>query len=349
MNCHELKTIMIEHADLESLAQDASVSTHLEQCSSCRAALKFEVRLRAGFVKMTEEALPADIARQIMAIQKNEMTSPWFTRLIESIRNGIVSPQFRIAVFASLTGFFLGIFMMRSHDDIPSGKSLQKHREVLVEASSEPVFAAPATPATPAASERIRKKDIQIASSRVMQESTDSVKAVDREMSAGSEDMIPGAVSFSLAEDAAMMQKDKDNDAAPATEERPQLAMAPAMARGNAIKPTASRMKMDSMKKSSFAVPEKELFDAAPEDTFAEQPSEQSSEQPAEIDGRGKELELLLLQHDIRVSQGFLNLEQLAVKGYLSMSQLKRLKPQTGCAWFVEIKNDEMTIFQKKR
>lgn len=179
------------------------------------------------------------------------------------------------------------------------------------------------------------------------------------ETDASAEEHIPGAVTFALDSSADTFVADKAAgvaavslaDQPAASEPEMQLAMAPSPDRETAksVRPSAparfaapppvgeTRARISASQIMSESKNKKfELND----ELFAETESS---------DPLADELRKLIEANAINLPEGFINLDELAMRGYLPAEKLRRLRPPTGNGWYLQKTAGQMRIFLKKR
>jgi hypothetical protein len=285
---------------------------------------------------MAEEQPPVAVGSQIMSMLAEQTASKqdkdWKARFLQFF----AAPAFKPAAFAGLTGFFAAVLLMRSgfiQYQSPAANEIQlSHR------SSEEM-AKPEQLQEPAIIVKKQESDSKAKSMRVFrppqpQKEQTGIAPTDFSQVPQS-DKIPGAISFSLSEEGTIASgkipmTETEEDSA----QIPQLAMA--RESHKAMSPAApERMQPRLMGQTSMKMAE----------TFAD---ETAAEIPQE-DSRAAELADIIHRHQIPVSPGFLKLEDLAMRGFISSTQLKKLTPPPGNGWYIENATMPIKIVLKKR
>jgi len=368
MNCNELKNLIGEVEDLAVFSQTSEAAAHLKTCTECRARLTFEEKLRQGFAGIASEAAPPDLAAKIMAIQAEQLsraenrigsseTGSWFDRLLLSLQGF----PFKVAFAAGFTGFLAAVLILRQpqttpvsqpstiasgqRQDVPApggedrlllakseNKSLQAHPEEsseLAGVSPQKEYESDSSPMQMAMAPENRQQDIKKIDSKA-----ETSRTYD-------EERIPGAITFTLDSSDDAFIADKAAGAATladqpaASEAEMQLAMAP---------------ERESAKLKSVSPAETSRFSAPPLAVAA--PARIAASRKAaldETDPVGEELREILESSGIDLPEGFINLEELAMRGYLPSAKLRRLRPPAGNGWYLQKTGDKLRVFLKKR
>lgn len=145
MNCNEVKNLLFEACDLNEIMADNQLQAHINECSKCRAALKFEQKLREGFGSIAQQGPPADIAARILAISKPEQcpakNATWWQAIMESL----TQISLKTAAISCLVGFIVAMFAFRQGAPVVSQQDFARAtEEINIEIATE----AEAPPAT---------------------------------------------------------------------------------------------------------------------------------------------------------------------------------------------------------
>jgi len=342
MNCNELKNLIGEAEDLAVFSQTPEAAAHLQCCSDCRAKLAFEEKLRQGFAGIASEAAPPDLAAKIMAIQVEQMaqagkqtessdTVGWFDRLLLSLQGF----PFKVAFAAGFTGFLAAVLILRQPQATPVSQPA-----TIASGQRQEVPAPAGEDSKPMQMALAPKQRRQVLPDGFKKSSPvlEHIDSKTETAGADDEERIPGAITFTLdsSEDAFIADKAAgavtlaDQPAAPEAEM--QLAMAPEreQAAVKAVSPAAT---------SRFAPPPA----AVPSRLAA---SKKAS--PA-VDPVGEELRELIESSGIDLPEGFIDIDDLAMRGYLPSEKLRRLRPPSGNGWYLQKTGDKLRVFLKKR
>ncbi|MBU1105550.1 MAG: hypothetical protein KKB51_02685 [Candidatus Riflebacteria bacterium] len=378
MNCDEIKNLLSECKNLADLSQMPDAAAHIKSCAGCRAALGYEEKLRQGFASIATEAPPPDLAARIMAIQAEQLKETgltqaaaepdWFDLLLRSLQGF----PFKIAFAAGLTGFFAAILILHQ----PQLATVQKPAEIatrreqtapaVVEDKIGQLAMKPEEKQAEMADKSmqlamLKKSDQPEKADKLMPlaESASRLPATEEDSDAESlnEERIPGAMTFALdsSEDSFVPESSAGGatfaDQPAASEPDMQLAMAPSEnremtksvapaspARFAPPPPVSSiRARMSASQVASEGKGKKfELSD----EMFAETESS---------DPLAEELRELIKANAIDLAEGFISLDELAMRGYLPAEKLRRLRPPTGSGWYLQKNAGQLRIFLKKR
>ncbi len=378
MNCNELKQLISETEDLAGLGLTPEASDHLKACSDCRAKLAFEGKLRKGFAGIASEAAPPDLAAKIMAIQAEQLAETgarqhaerpgWLASLLLSLQGF----PFKVAFAAGFTGFLAAVLILRQPQAVP----VSEPTAVATRQRQEIPAAAPAQEETPTLA-KSDSKSLSIQSDKAKLPGTSAEadsnatdndrmqlamtterrranKSDDLEISEPAskekEERIPGAITFTLDSSADTFVAEQSAAGAPAladqfaaSEAEIQLAMSPEDRESiSAPMPSAP---------TRFAAPPAELQPRIAASQVAKEASGGKMElkKSAAAAQNGEELLELIETNAIDMPEGFINLEELAMRGYLPSEKLRRLRPPTGSGWYLQKSGGKPRIFLKKR
>lgn len=344
MNCEECKNFIRELDDLSQIRNNEDIANHLAACEGCRKALKLEEKLRQSFELIAQEAPPPSLARAILNIQAdNSAIKPhpasltgWFSRCLESF-------SFKLAFASGLAGFLLAVVMLRSDGFRTAPAS------VPVDKAAQPVAV------RPAAVQPAVKNEMQLAMKAVPQfEAADEAAALPKEASEAVGGEIPGAMSYSLArEESTVEQKamlpDEFGSAEPPrmveAEGRVQTAISEDSGQAAGFQvarlaraPEMSRVRAKTFNKD-FAIDPESLMDD----------EEQKKSDSAAPDSRAVEILELIARSGIEQGEGFVDLETLAMKGFIAGDRLHALRPPTGSGWFLTVEAGKKKIVLRKK
>jgi hypothetical protein len=344
MNCHEIKDIINESADLGKIDQTAEVAAHLANCANCRAILAYEKKLRQGFAAMTDENAPADLAARIIAIAAESPELPtkpvpsdnWFDRLIASWQGF----PFKIAFAAGITGFLAAVMILHQPQKEPT-----RQPGIVKVAKTEST--APAKDQTSDSSLQValaptmpnQKKSAELRASRQLNEGKSSIS---------SEEQIPGAITFSLDTDAEIMVEAASDQA---KAER-QIAAEPEfqLAKADADECKTIREFRPAAVSRTAAPPSASLRKRMSATNVLSEEHEKTAESFANTgNALADELRQLIEKNAIDLPEGFINLNELAMQGYLPTNQLRRLQPPPGSGWYLQKHADHINVELKKR
>ena len=317
MNCAEFKNTTRELQSLKELQGDKAAAEHLAGCPDCRKFLRYEEKLRQSFGMIAQEPFPASLAVKIMAIQTEnlpeaEKSIPIYDRL----RHYFSVFPFKVAMASAIIGFFAAFIILHSTTLKPDmAPSTDQTQLSLLKQQSLPTqqsLRAPKT--TESADTTVVKSEISFEKGH-----------------------IPGAMSFTLEE------SPQSEQLAPVTPKQfltpqPELAMSGNKAR--AMSPQVESL-MDFSTSAASEKCESESSADLSEHSVIPKESDKA-------DIRGQEILDLLTRHSVELPEGQINIEELAMKGYISSQKLKELRPPSGCRWFLCIKNGQKTVQLKK-
>lgn len=116
MNCKEFKDLVSETTDLNEISSNAELSAHLKSCEGCRVFLRYEESLRSGFAEIAEAPMPSDITRRILAIPKTAGSSSKPAEITGALTwlHGLVNSfSFKVALASGITGFLFAVLLLR--------------------------------------------------------------------------------------------------------------------------------------------------------------------------------------------------------------------------------------------
>lgn len=335
MNCEECKNLINELQDFSEARNDRPLAAHLDACKDCQKAYKFAEKLQQGFALIADEAPPPSLARRILEIQsENAASSTEQWSLMGWLRQCFMSFSFKMAVTLWLVTLLSGGLLLRYIDF--GGAKMQQGFEIAEKPTTEKIVEQP------------EKKQMQIAllpapasvtePSKVTMTEQDisDVRIADAPSGAGislSEE-IPGATSFALDSEA---ESSKSNIAMFSKAEFADEAQI-AVTREAPAAPTASYDKARLARAPEMSGMRAKRFMA------------EEARTPVDItDPRAAEILELLLKHQIKLVEGFVDLEELAMRGYIGSERLRALQPPSGNSWFLLIEDGQKKIIIKKK
>jgi len=365
MNCNELKNLISEAEDLAAFSQTSPAAEHFKICSNCRAKLAFEEKLRKGFAGIVSEAAPPDLAAKIMAIQAEQMLQTdksddsfgvggWLERLLFVLQGF----PFKVALAAGFTGFLAAVLILREPQTAPISQpstiASGQRQEVPAPVSEERLLLAKSESKSLQTTHTVESTDSADVSS--LNESDADSKPMQIAMAPEKrrqvqpegfnksapgfdEERIPGAITFTLDNSEEAFIADKAAgvvtlaDQPAASEAELQLALAPERERAafKDVNPAAT---------SRFAPPPV---------TASARIAASKKAAAAAVDPAGEELRELLESSGIDLPEGFIDIDDLAMRGYLPSEKLRRLRPPSGNGWYLQKTGDKLRIFLKKR
>ncbi len=366
MNCNELKQLINETSDLAALARTPEAGAHLKTCSDCQVKLTFEEKLRGGFAVIASEAAPPDLAAKIMAIQAEQLaeTAPprqisrpgWLEIMLASLQGF----PFKVAFAAGFTGFLAAVLILRQPQTVPVSEptavASKQRQEVPAPANDQTHILTRSENKNLSiqADKEAAKEEMQLA---LAPEKRRASKAEGLEISEMSEwkgqineeERIPGAITFTLDSSADTFVTEKSSvapvlaDQPAASEADMQLAMTPL------DRESAGSTQPSAPTRSAAPAAEMQPRIAASRVAPAEQESGTELKKSQPDAQSGEELRQLIETNAIDLPEGFINLDELAMRGYLPSAKLRRLRPPSGNGWYLQKSGDRIRIFLKKR
>ncbi|MFZ5952512.1 MAG: hypothetical protein ACOYXC_17560 [Candidatus Rifleibacteriota bacterium] len=325
MICEKFKEKIRETPDLEILEKDQEFSRHLEKCRDCCGYFAYERSLRQGFANMADELPPAQLAARIFAIPEENKVSAEADEpigLIKILLQFFSGFPLKTAAVSCMIGFLAAI--MLQNQTVKAPENFQGKKEVITgRAASEPKGVLQPDPG----SEPIQLAKVEAPPSPTPEVSTrQSIPLKDKSIAREeSSESIPGAISFSLAEDEVKSQGAGQNaDFAEMKKSAPVPSMAISM----------NELESDA----DVAVQLPEEFSAKMDKEIARAAAE---------DPRSAELENLLKGYSDEIRPGFLQLRDLAARGIIESDRLSYFSPPPGMGWFVEVEGSEFQIVLK--
>lgn len=349
MNCNDCKNLIREQVLTADAIDNQEVAAHLQSCSSCRAVWQYEEKLRQSFAMIAEDPPPLSLTHKILAIPDTITPEPakpapgFFADLLAFFS----TPTFKLAITAGLTGFFAAILLMKS-SYIGTEMSPATERKTISRISDDGHHKnkamAPAVSPAEDKTVQLAKVDQETIVAQKMESRPAAPETVIEKEALSNDDLIPGAVSFALNEEAEQDPKKDLEQSAMAQESMPQLAMA----RESAKSIRAGESPMASTSKSSGLLFRKSAPEAVVQsefaDSFAAAPTVAEPEDP-----RAGEISDLLNRYELDLPDGFIKIEDLAIRGFIGTAQLKKLAPPAGSGWFLQTRSGQRSVKLKKR
>jgi len=328
MNCQEYQKLIAELADLSLINENSELSEHICGCKACQSFLSYERKLREGFAVLGNEPMPAEIARKILSIpvaHASEVSSAapdW----LEKIHALINSLPFKVAFASGISGFLLALALFYSPAPEQSSEKLKSI----------------------AHSEEKKLQGVNMASLPQppvkMRETGDKRRENDVIPPKITADEIPGAVSFALEKQQIPAESDfADSEIVrfsqsevDASSQAP-IFLAKSEAEG---RPVSARSRSYLRHEGFAAAPI--LLEENREAEVAEDVDE------AIEDPRAAEIFELLRANNL-VAEGFVDLEKLLVRGYISGRQLREWRPPSGNGWYITSKEAGSRLVLRKK
>lgn len=340
MNCQEFKKLTGELVDLDKIAQNSELSTHLSGCEACQSFLKYERKLREGFVMLGNEPMPADVARKILAIPQNEpRQAP--PRWLEKIHALLNSFAFKVAFASGITGFLLAVFLLRS----PNGEILPGQRQH--DFAAHPSVSSP--PSEPKKVFTPAKRDVVAEEAAARKNTFVGLQSIPEQIEKlggkgfkdVSSDKIPGAVTYALERNKAVgAMHAADVETIRFSEV------------STDVTSSESDMLLAKSESESQVMSKKTPF--MPHAGFAAAPILLEERHDAESSGNEIEdprsIEIFeLLRANNLAEAGFVDLEKLLMRGYISSRQFREWQPPTGSNWYVISKDSGSQLVLRKK
>lgn len=354
MNCEESKNLIVEMTEADEIGSNAELSAHLAACSTCRKFLKYELKMRDGFEEMASEPLPAEVTRKILAVPRivaaeNAAAAPGWVKKLSAFVN---SMTFKIALASGITGFAVAVIFLRgfapgfdrhSHqtaDEFKQAKRLERpiftrNRESSQPVSSNTVAAAGAAVTVHPELKKSLEGGSKLTDDLLALKAEKNVGAIAERRTAASE-RIPGAASFSLEENDDASGRFAMAPAAPPLETRdivfdeaePLSIEAEEIARDDVQMVSAPKLKevLRSLPTSSKSIG---MAKSEAADSFAEPEAETRS------DPRAAAIFNFLESNGLASEEGFVDLDDLFMKGYIDNSQLREWRAPDGNGWYL--------------
>ena len=342
MNCQEFKNLIDGLENLSSPGSDAEA--HLRVCGSCRKLLKYEARLRQSLEEMATTPVPAEIARKILAIPQTvaateAAAAPGWLQKIQNLLNSF---SFRLAIVSGISGFLLAVILIRGPVSQPPEKAAENislSRNSINESKPEtnekrlqeiPVAPAPSATLPMAGASTLPPADLKIQQSAALHDLPKKVK--DMAPPAPPAGTIPGAMSFSLEEKADRLALGKEVD-------KGQFARPPEMAETAADESEDFVAAAAPYERESVAADGKLAVDAGMKavnrsESFAPA-AEGSKAESQSSDPRAQQILDYLTTSGLADKEGFIDLDKLAMQGYISSRQLRDWQPPAGSSWYL--------------
>lgn len=346
MNCSECKNLIRELLDPERVLNSAEAVAHLHGCRDCQNFMRYEKALLKSFSSIAHEPPPPVLAQPIMAIQSKHISQEKAqsqNRLTTYLRNLLTMPFFKVAITAGLTGFFAAVVLMRTiYAPVPPAN--QTSQTILLDKTEVATATAPVISVTSAKTEQKNLLLSKPADDLTVAAMAPADSLVNEKEVSHAGDLIPGAVTFSLAEEAYAAETATGLIESALSEPAPQLAMA--MQKRKAMSPSM-RMATKPMETSAINMQMNESESRGRTEIaeeFAAAPPAMKAAEPLSL-----EIAELLEKHDLNLPDGFINIDDLAMRGFLGTAQLKKLKPPAGNGWYLQTIRGKKSISLKKR
>ncbi len=366
MNCEESKNLIVEMTDADEVGSNAELSAHLAVCSNCRQFFKYELKMRDGFADIASEPVPAEVARKILAVPRivaaeNAAVAPGWVKKLSAFIN---SMTFKVALASGITGFAAAIIFFRGFSPVAEQKLerplFSRGRELQPPASATSITAAGAAVTM---NPELKKMAVGIPG---RPEIADDLLALKAQKDAGlaaerrtvSSEHIPGAVSFSL-------DKNYDNSGQFAMAPAAPAAPAPDAGAADADAPTFAEaeqavsevdaggqkaMMMASapkMKEVMRGLPASSKADGIAKNELANSFAE--AEVEAKTDPRASAILKCLESNGLASEEGFVDLDELFMKGYIDNSQLREWRAPDGNAWYLSHAGNRPGIMLRRK
>lgn len=339
ITCQKLKEQILERSDLAEILAEQDVQQHLGRCRECAQRIEYEKSLRSGFAAIRSEAPPAQLAARILAIAKQPEPvaagkndeSIWMT-----ISRFFGEYSLKTAALSFIIGFLAAVVLLEVPGKFkpgtePKSQSLSRAEkkesvlptEAAVETTNKEMLLARAGTA------QAPELDSGNGFSREISEITENEAVQPQPADASSNDEeIPGAVSFSLAEE-------KPKMSAPVIPV-PMTVSAPA--KKSADRAIQSSEGLKSQISDDFSLSDEvESFDRV-----------ELKSEAMTIDPRCEELEKLIDTFASDLPSGFVKIRALAARGVIATSKISHFTPPAGMAWFLEFDNGKAKISLKR-
>ncbi|MEW6710713.1 MAG: hypothetical protein AB1403_12880 [Candidatus Riflebacteria bacterium] len=324
MKCEQFKENIREAPDLQILEKDQEFSRHLEGCRDCRSYFAYESSLRQGFARMADELPPAQLAARIFAIPEANKTSAKADEpigLVKILLQFFSGFPFKTAAVSCMIGFLAAI-MLQNQTRAPENHQVKKEA-VIGRAASETKNSLQPLPG----SESIQLAKVESPPSPAPKVSMPQsfLPKEERKAREASSESIPGAISFSLAED--------DAKSCGTGQTADFVAM-----KKSAPAPSIARSMTELEAQSDLDMVSSEELPAEKDKAVA---------RAAAKDPRSAELTTLLKGYSDEIKPGFLQLRDLAARGIIESDRLSYFSPPPGMGWFVEVEGSEFQVVLK--
>lgn len=338
ITCQQLKEQILERSDLAEILAEQDVQQHLGRCRECAQRIEYEKSLRSGFAAIRGEAPPAQLAARILAIAKQPEPasgkndeSIWMT-----INRFFGEYSLKTAALSFFIGFLAAVVLLEVPGKFKPG-SEPKSQSLSRAEKKDSVLP------TETAAETTNKEMLLARAGTAQAPELDSGNGFSREISelteneavqpqpadaSGNDEEIPGAVSFSLAE------------------EKPKMS-APAI-------PMPMTVSAPEKKSAGLAIQSSEGLKSQISDDFSLSDEVESFDrvelksEAMTIDPRCEELEKLIDTFASDLPSGFVKIRALAARGVIATSKMSHFSPPAGMAWFLEFDNGKAKISLKR-
>ncbi|GEM_PF-5853707 len=325
MKCEQFRENIREASDLQILEKDQEFSRHLEGCRDCRSYFTYERSLRQGFAVIADELPPAQLAARIFAIPEENKTSAKADEpigLVKFLLRFFSGFPFKTAAVSCMIGFLAAIMMQNQTNTTPQNHQVKKEA-VIGRVAREPESVL--QPMSGSESIQLAKVESPPSPAHKTTMCQSFLPKEEIKVREASSESIPGAISFSLAEDEAKSYGSGQTADFVAMKKS---APAPSVARSMTEPEIRGDMEMVSSEALS-AEKDKAVARAMVKDP------------------RSAELENLLKGYYDEIQPGFLQLRDLAARGIIESDRLSYFAPPPGMGWFVEFEGSEFQIILK--
>lgn len=371
MNCEESKNLIVEMAEADEIVSNAELSAHLAVCSTCRQFLKYELKMRDGFEEIASESMPAEVTRKILAVpmivaaESAAVTPDWLKKLSAFVN----SMTFKVALASGITGFAAAMIFLRGFspgfdqhsytvkDEFKQVKKLE--RPLFSRAEEDAKLSSTTTIVEAGAAVTMHPELKKMADGR--SKLTDDLLALKAEKNveltaerrAAVSEHIPGAVSFALDENAETSGRFAMAPVAPAASAV--AADEPVPVAAEQVSSKADERVQDSMLMAS-APKMKEIMRSQPASSKAagmvgSEIVHSFSETEAEVksDPRAVAIFNFLESNGLAAEEGFIDLDELFMKGYIDNSQLREWRAPDGNGWYLSRAGNRLGIILRRK
>ena len=370
MNCNEFKELISELADLKEVSKDAAA--HLHGCDRCQKQFRYEESLRGGFAVINETPLPAELTRKILAIPGDAAhetrNMPVWLQKLQTLFNSFT---FRLAVASGLTGFLFAVVLLRgpAYDQAPPAGNLSITRHSPTRTLKAPAVqfspeSATDKPSLAAAGSSAMPSKEQQGGEPARKSLPEQFETLAKSMPTTPEpkneviNRIPGAISFSLEgeKDAKRQFAETDDHQfaqppAEVSEASPPDASAEYAAETAAdLMVAAAPVEHKELSAAEFSVSESETKSVSLAEKLraVARPADAPSGLQA-TDPRATQILAFLEKNGLNELEGFIDLEQLAMQGFLANRQLLEWRPPAGQNWFLTRSDGKASLTLRRR
>lgn len=370
MNCEESKNLIVEMTEADEIGSNAELSAHLATCSTCRQFLKYELKMRNGFEEIASEPVPAEVARKILAVPRivaaetTAVTPGWVKKLSAFVN----SMTFKVALASGITGFAAAVIFLRGFspesnqhsyivkDEFKQVRKLERPLFNRAEAdvkqsSTTTIVAAGAAVGMQPELKKMTDGRSKLTDDLLALKAEKGVELTAERRTAVSE-RIPGAVSFSLDENT-----DTSGKFAMAPAEPSIAADEPDFAVAEQVNSKADESVQESMLMAS-APKMKEVMRSLPASSkaagmvsseIADSFSATEAEAEVKSDPRAAAIFNFLESNGLAAEEGFIDLDELFMKGYIDNSQLREWRAPDGNGWYLSRTGNRPGIILRRK